>query len=77
MLFSLLAIGAILGPPISGIINTATHGYVAMGFYAGAPIVSLVFPSLMIIAGSAVLVGVVLMLVCRTLITGRLIGGKI
>lgn len=35
MLFSLLAVGAILGPPISGIINSATHGYVAMGFYAG------------------------------------------
>ena len=35
MLFSLLAAGAILGPPISGAINTATHGYTAVGFYAG------------------------------------------
>jgi hypothetical protein len=35
MLFSILAVGAILGPPISGIINVATHGFIAMGFYAG------------------------------------------
>lgn len=48
MLFSLLAIGAILGPPISGIINMMTHGYVAMGFYAGRLIISLVFQLLII-----------------------------
>ncbi|KAF8495387.1 MFS general substrate transporter [Gautieria morchelliformis] len=61
MLLSLLAIGAILGPPISGFINAATRGYVAMGFYAGG----------------AVLAGVVLMFVCRVLITGQLFRGKV
>lgn len=34
MLF--IAIGAIAGPPISGAINTATGGYEAVGYYAGA-----------------------------------------
>jgi len=35
MLFSIVAIGAILGPPISGLIQKGTGGYVAVGFYAG------------------------------------------
>lgn len=35
MLFTILSMGAILGPPISGLINTSTGGYTAVGFYAG------------------------------------------
>lgn len=35
MLFTTLSVGAILGPPISGLINTSTGGYTAVGFYAG------------------------------------------
>lgn len=35
MYFSLLSLGALAGPPISGAINTATDGYSAVGIYAG------------------------------------------
>lgn len=35
MAFTLLALGALAGPPISGAINVATGGYTAVGFYAG------------------------------------------
>ncbi|GJJ12282.1 hypothetical protein Clacol_006523 [Clathrus columnatus] len=59
MLFTTLAMGAILGPPISGLINTSTGGYTAVGFYAGG----------------AVILGVFLMIITRTLLTGRLWGG--
>ena len=38
MFFSILALGALAGPPISGAINTASGGYKAVGFYAGTPI---------------------------------------
>lgn len=32
---TVLAFGAIAGPPISGAINAATGGYKAVGYYAG------------------------------------------
>lgn len=35
MIFSLCAIGALTGTPISGAIHTATGGYKAVGWYAG------------------------------------------
>lgn len=35
MAMTIIAIGAISGPPISGAINTASGGYKAMGYYAG------------------------------------------
>lgn len=35
MFFTLLALGALAGPPISGAINEATGGYKAVGYYAG------------------------------------------
>lgn len=35
MIMSIGAIGALLGPPISGAINTNTGGYTAVGYYAG------------------------------------------
>ena len=38
MYFTIVALGALAGPPISGAINTATGGYKAVGYYAGAHI---------------------------------------
>ena len=35
MLFTLCAIGALCGTPISGAIHTAAGGYTAVGWYAG------------------------------------------
>lgn len=35
MYFTIIAIGALAGPPISGAINEATNGYKAVGYYAG------------------------------------------
>lgn len=35
-LFSILAISALAGPPISGAIASATGNYKAVGYYAGA-----------------------------------------
>ena len=36
MFMSILAIGALAGPPISGAISTATGGFKAVGYYAGS-----------------------------------------
>ena len=35
MFMSILAIGALAGPPISGVINTATGNFRSVGYYAG------------------------------------------
>ena len=35
MFFTVVALGALVGPPISGAINVATGGYKAVGIYAG------------------------------------------
>jgi len=35
MFTSIMSIGALTGPPISGAINSATGGYEAVGYYAG------------------------------------------
>lgn len=35
MCMTLVALGALAGPPISGAINRATGGYTAVGYYAG------------------------------------------
>lgn len=35
MCMTILAFGALAGPPISGAINTATGGFKAVGYYAG------------------------------------------
>lgn len=37
MAMTIIAIGALAGPPISGAINRATGGYEVVGFYAGMP----------------------------------------
>ncbi|KAJ7696439.1 MFS general substrate transporter [Mycena rosella] len=39
MALSIAALGALAGPPISGAINTATGGFVAVGYYAGSTII--------------------------------------
>jgi MCP family monocarboxylic acid transporter-like MFS transporter 10 len=36
MCMTFCAIGAMVGPPISGVINNATGGFTAVGFYAGS-----------------------------------------
>ncbi|KAF9020820.1 MFS general substrate transporter [Hymenopellis radicata] len=58
MMMSILALGALAGPPISGAINTGTGGFEAVGYYAG----------------SAVLVGVGLMVVSRYFVLKGLYG---
>ncbi|KAK2464720.1 hypothetical protein APHAL10511_003296 [Amanita phalloides] len=58
MFLSILALGALAGPPISGAINTASRGYVAVGWYAG----------------SMVLLGVAMMSATRWLVLRRWIG---
>ncbi|KAF7362317.1 MFS domain-containing protein [Mycena venus] len=58
MATTLTAIGALAGPPISGAINTASGGYNAVGYYAG----------------SMILGAIVLMLITRHLILGKLWG---
>jgi MCP family monocarboxylic acid transporter-like MFS transporter 10 len=55
MFMSILALGALAGPPISGAINKATGGFEAVGFYAG----------------SVVLLGMVMMVSARWLMLRR------
>lgn len=40
MFTSIISIGALTGPPISGAINAATGGYEAVGYYAGRTFIS-------------------------------------
>ena len=58
MFMSILSIGALAGPPISGAISTATGGFKDVGFYAG----------------TSVLVGVGMMCVVRYLLLRRTFG---
>ncbi|KZT69233.1 MFS general substrate transporter [Daedalea quercina L-15889] len=60
MAFTLLALGALAGPPISGAIQTATDGYKAVGYYAG----------------SAIECAAVLLLFCRYFVLGRKFWGR-
>ncbi|KAK0463531.1 MFS general substrate transporter [Desarmillaria tabescens] len=55
---SILSIGALIGPPISGDINSATRGFQAVGFFAG----------------STILLGVILMTATRHLLLGKSLG---
>ena len=58
MFVSILSIGALAGPPISGAIVTVTGGFKDVGYYAG----------------TSVLVGVAMMCVVRFLILRRFFG---
>jgi len=55
---AVLAAGALMGPPISGAINKATNGFMFVGVFAG----------------SAVVLSVVLVIISRHLLLGRLWG---
>jgi MFS transporter, MCT family, solute carrier family 16 (monocarboxylic acid transporters), member 10 len=55
MFMSILALGALGGPPISGAINTATGGFEAVGWYAG----------------SMIFLGVAMMAIARRLVLKR------
>ncbi|KAF8194806.1 MFS general substrate transporter [Mycena galopus ATCC 62051] len=59
-LFSILAISALAGPPISGAIASATGNYKAVGYYAG----------------SAMVVAIGILIYVRYLMTGKWFGGK-
>ncbi|KAJ7580774.1 major facilitator superfamily domain-containing protein [Mycena floridula] len=58
MVMSIVALGALAGPPISGAINKASGGYEAVGYYAG----------------SMITLSVVLMLIARHLVLRKLWG---
>ncbi|KAH0591409.1 hypothetical protein H2248_001487 [Termitomyces sp. 'cryptogamus'] len=58
MFMSILSLGALAGPPISGAINTASGGFEVVGYYAG----------------SMVMIGVALMLLTRHCVLGRVLG---
>jgi len=78
MFFSILAIGALTGPPISGAIKSATGDFKAVGYYAGGPLKFNVFVTnsdpLRNSLGTAVLVGIAMMSVSRHLILRRMFG---
>ncbi|KAJ7087713.1 major facilitator superfamily domain-containing protein [Mycena crocata] len=58
MALTIAALGALAGPPISGAINTATGGFKAVGYYAGSTIV----------------LAVLLLVLMRQLVLGRVWG---
>jgi MCP family monocarboxylic acid transporter-like MFS transporter 10 len=87
MCMSILALGALAGPPIAGAINTATGGFKAVGYYAGrfrnhtmndvrCLFCELIKSSLLFLlnVGSAVLLGVVMICISRHLVLGQLYG---
>jgi MCP family monocarboxylic acid transporter-like MFS transporter 10 len=43
MYFTVLSLGALAGPPISGAINHATRGYTAVGIFAGSSVMAALF----------------------------------
>lgn len=61
MFMSLIGLGSIVGPPISGAIRTASGGFIATGYYAGG----------------SILFGVALLLVAQYLHLGRLWGKRV
>ena len=76
MFFTILALGALAGPPISGAINEATDGFKAVGYYAGTPSAALSHAKteLTDYTGSAVMVSVALLIIVRQLLLRRLWG---
>ena len=67
-----IALSALGGAPISGAIHDQTHGYKAVGVYAGMPLRLHNHVAILIqVTGTMVLISVCLMLVARSLILGR------
>ncbi len=62
---SIMSLGALVGPPISGAINSKTGGFEAVGYYAGMLRKLGSVSMLTFWTGSAILVGVGLMLASR------------
>ncbi len=58
MFMSISALGALAGPPISGAINRATGGFMAVGWYAG----------------SMILIGVVMMGIAKRIVLKSWLG---
>jgi hypothetical protein len=74
MFTSIISIGALTGPPISGAINSATGGYEAVGCYAGEhpfPFNSVYNspPDMHPRVGSVIMLAVALMIVVRYLLS--------
>ena len=75
MFFTVVALGALVGPPISGAINVATGGYNAVGIYAGMYI-DFAFERREPIwhPGSVIMASVILLIAVRYLLLRRLWG---
>lgn len=74
MFFTIVAMGALAGPPISGAINNATGNYKATGYYAGVSQHSDSFAACTdcsILSGVCILVSVVILIITRQLVLGR------
>jgi MCP family monocarboxylic acid transporter-like MFS transporter 10 len=77
MVLTFAAIGGLAGTPIAGAINKASGGYKAVGYYAGMPPVQhfLVGDMLTVIyIGAVTLLAVILSLITRHLVLGKLRG---
>lgn len=75
MAMSFAAIGALVGPPISGEINKATGGFSEVGYYAGAiGMYTVVIQSLNSFLGSMMLLSCVMMLTTRHLVLQKFWG---
>ncbi len=72
MSMTLIAIGAVAGPPISGAINDATGGFKFVGVYAGMHISALKsnMTVLSVLTGSAVMLACAFMVLTRISILG-------
>ena len=78
MFFTIVAMGALAGPPISGAINKATGNYKATGYYAGTqPSCKCTTPvRLTVRLGSCIVISVCLLLITRQFVLGRRLWGK-
>lgn len=77
MFMSILSIGALTGPPISGAINLSTGKFADVGFYAGMYfLLSRSIRSLKhhVYLGTMILIGVAFMAVSRHLVLKRVWG---
>lgn len=77
---TILGIGGLLGPPISGAINSSTKGYSAMGFYAGKAtpnhFMSQGGTNCLLYEGSVIILSAVLMCITRHMMLGGRLWGK-
>ena len=81
MSLTILASGALAGPPISGAINAATGDFKAVGYYAGmpapsAPLAMHIWLIDITCAGGMIVLAVMLMVLTRQLHLNWKLGGK-